>query len=247
MAARPAGVVHLGDMVAWGNARHWRDFDQLRAPILAAGIPFLPLRGNHDTWGLPGRARAALGQRFPELVGPTPWRRHRVGALELVLLDSGRARSGPQREWLAHTLAAAQADAGCRGVLAFAHHPPLTNSTATGDHRGVRAGLLPGLRTSSKFMALVSGHVHAFERFALGAAGAPECLVAGGGGGPRVGLRRGARARHHDLCPLPVPRPLHWLAIDVGPAGLQLQVRALTDDGATMATAYAFALPWPAT
>jgi 3',5'-cyclic AMP phosphodiesterase CpdA len=228
-------------MVACGGSRrHWRDFDALTAPIRAAGIPLLPILGNHDLWGGRRRALREISRRFPE-TGRGSWSRQRRGPLELVFLDTGRAQE--QVAWLAAALDAAATDPACRAVVAFGHHPPFTNSAASGDHAATRRVLVPLLLRCPRFLCMLSGHVHAFERFQVAGR---EFLVAGGGGGPRVALRRGARQRHSDLCTLPVPRPLHWLELSAGDDGVTAAVRGLLGQAAPVTTVEQFRLPWPA-
>src|SRR3954454_3181101 len=67
-AQRPELVIHLGDMVCNGQRlAEWHHFDRLMAPIRAAGIPILPVLGNHDLWQGGRRAWPQVWARFPWL------------------------------------------------------------------------------------------------------------------------------------------------------------------------------------
>lgn len=200
--AKPSLVVHLGDLVALSTARAWRRFDDLVRSL--AGIPRAAIRGNHDGWGVRAVVEREWRARFP-----IDERVLRVGESAIVLLDSNlRDRAwNEQGEWFARTLAQLDDDASCERVLACVHHPPRTNSTVTSDDTDVARDLLPPFVASQKTCALLSGHVHAYERFDVEG---KHLIVAGGGGGPRVRLQ----GRHVDVCRLPSPRPLHYLWVE---------------------------------
>ncbi len=134
-----------------------------------------------------------------------------------LFLDSNEAQLGAklwaeQAAWLVERLAAFDADPAIAGVVVFVHHPPFTNSTVTGDELHVRQAFVPPFAAARKTLAMVAGHVHSYEHFVRGA---KTFLVAGGGGGPRVRLARGAARRHaDDLFDGPELRHFHFLAAD---------------------------------
>lgn len=236
-AARPELLVHLGDAVAVGASRRdWRRFDELVAPVAAAGVPVLPVVGNHDLWP-PWRrgTRRALGHffaRFPEAAGRR-WYDRRHGPLRLVVLDTNMGRMSAeewdgQRRWFAHVLAAADADPAARGVVVFAHHPPFTNSRATGDDANVRAAFVGPFLAARKALAFVSGHAHAYERFDRDGR---AFVVAGGGGGPRIRLLAGTTRRHVDAYAGPSPRPFHYLQLWPEGDGVRWVVRGMEKGG----------------
>lgn len=57
---------------------------------------------------------------------------------------------------------------------------------------------------------MISGHAHAYEHFVEQGV---QFVVSGGGGGPRVKLREGSRARE-DRFEGPSPRPFHYQAVE---------------------------------
>jgi 3',5'-cyclic AMP phosphodiesterase CpdA len=249
IAARaPDFVVALGDLVFRGtSSRDWARVDRLLAPLVEADIPVLPILGNHEYWLRPRTALRNFFERFPTLAG-RHWHADTYGTLGLLFLDSNERELGEeaweeQQAWLGETLARFDADASVAGVLAFSHHPPHTNSTVSGDALQVQRAFVPLFAAAYKTLAMVSGHVHSFERFVRADR---TYLVAGGGGGPRVRLGRGASARHgDDLCKGPAVRPFHFLVCTPTDAGVEVEVVSLEKNARALGTMARFNLPWP--
>ncbi|HEY3349221.1 MAG TPA: metallophosphoesterase [Thermoanaerobaculia bacterium] len=247
VARAPDFVVALGDLVFRGTSgRDWARVDALLAPLRESGIPILPILGNHEYWF---RSRTALRnffERFPALAGRR-WHADTYGSLGLLFLDSnehelGREAWREQEAWLGETLARFDADPAVAGVLVFSHHPPYTNSTVTGDELHVRRAFVPHFAASRKTIAMVSGHVHSYEHFVRGG---KTFLVAGGGGGPRVKLARGAARRHaDDLFAGPELRPFHFLECSQGDSGLEIEVVGLDKGARSCAPLARLTLPW---
>jgi hypothetical protein len=236
-AQRPGLVAAIGDLVAVGSLRsQWDAFDELMEPIRARQIPFLPALGNHDYWG--GRSLDHLRARFPQL-RKSSWYARRHGTLGLVWLDTNE-RAERQRLWLEETLQEMDGDPAVAAVIVFAHHPPFTNSALTRDEEHVQKNFLPAFFRSRKALAMVSGHVHAYERFLHQGR---TFLVAGGGGGPRVKLLTGEKRRHDDLFAGPSPRPFHYLLVESGPAALEVSVRGFGKGETSVLTIDRFSLP----
>ena len=224
---RPEFLVHLGDLTCnGGSAGRWRDFDHLTEELRRLDVPVLPVMGNHDYWLSRTRAERQLKVRFP-LLRPRPWYARVYGRLALVILDTNARVLSPQewqeqQAWFGTTLADCDHDPAIAGVLVFAHHPPYTNSTVTRDDGAVQRAFVPALVSSGKTLAMISGHTHAYEHFLEQG---KHFIVAGGGGGPRVRLREGARRRHLDHFEGPAPRPFHCLWMIPRPEGLEVEVR----------------------
>jgi len=237
-------VALLGDLVFRGDdATDWARFDALAAPLRER--PLFSVLGNHDYGLLAGRARAEFFARFPHLPR-RGWSSIAYGPLLLVLLDSNRMRLSrsewsTQLGWLEETLASADADPAVRGVLVLSHHPPYTNSRVTGDDRDVQRDFVPVFSRARKTRAMISGHVHAYERFVRDG---KAFVVSGGGGGPRAPLHEGARRRHlDDRFTGKSPRPFHYLRITLESAALAVDVIGSDKGGVTMRTLDAFTLP----
>jgi Icc-related predicted phosphoesterase len=204
-------VAQLGDMVFLGDAAtDWRHFDDL---VRVLRVPLLPVLGNHDYGLIARRALRNVHTRFPHLRERTFYSVD-YGPLRIVFLDSNRRRMGrfdEQVRWLHETLAQYDRDPDVAGVLVLVHHPPFTNSSVTGDDLDVRNGFVPPFMAAEKTLAMISGHVHSYERFERRG---KFFIVSGGGGGPRVRLLRAARRRHHDdLVAGGAVRPFHYLRI----------------------------------
>lgn len=214
-------VAQLGDMVFLGDsAADWRHFDDL---VRVLRVPLLPVLGNHDYGLLGHRALRHIHARFPHLRERSFYALD-YGPLRLVFLDSNRRRMGrfdEQVRWLRETLVRADRDARVGGVVVFVHHPPYTNSSVTGDDADVREHFVPPFLAAPKTLAMISGHVHSYERFERRG---KLFIVSGGGGGPRVRLHRAARRRHHDdLVAGDDVRPFHYLRIAVDEEAMRIE------------------------
>lgn len=249
---RPAFVVMLGDLVSYGSSKAtWNDFDDLCAPIREASIPVLAVPGNHEYWLFRGDLDNYFA-RFPH-IDRRSYYEASYGALRLIFLNSNKdqlseAAWDAQIRWYKDALRRLDADPSVRGALVLLHHPPYTNSTVTGDVDHVKLELVPPFMAAQKTLAMISGHVHNYERFYRRG---KAFLVSGGGGGPRAALALGSRRRHpDDLFDGPSVRPFHYLYVKPSPAGLSFDVTALgplrADDRATFSVMERFELPWAA-
>lgn len=246
-ACGPDFLVGAGDFVFCGSSRlAWKEFDALTRPLRDAGVPLLPILGNHEYWFRKSAALRNYFARFPHLSG-RHWYSVTYGALGLVFLDSnekalGKARWSEEAAWFASELARFDADREVRGTLVFVHHPPFTNSTVTSDESHVQRAFVPPFLAAKKTLAMICGHVHSYEQFEKGG---KTFLVTGGGGGPRVRLASGAARRHSDdAFAGPDVRLFHFLLCTPGPEGLQIEVVGLEKGADAFATLTRFALPW---
>jgi 3',5'-cyclic AMP phosphodiesterase CpdA len=226
---QPSLLVHLGDLVVYGASdAEWKYFDRLLSPLRERGIPILPVLGNHDYWGSDAVALAHARQRFPELSPHTYYTRRQRG-LGLVWLDSNLEGSlaEQQARWFEASLTEFDLDTSVRGVLVFTHHPAYTNGHGREPDDDVRSALLPAFFRATKTVALLSAHVHGYERFSVEG---KAFIVSGGGGGPRVQYDRPP-----DGTPAPVysppggePRAFHYLVIAEDDEALQVEVKCLS-------------------
>jgi len=245
---RPAFIVSLGDLVFDGaSRRQWGQLDQWLAPLRRARIALWPVLGNHEYWGCNSRALRNYFARFPHLSG----RHHyvlRFGSLALVLTDSnhkdlGQQRWSAQSAWYRQTLKNLDAAPDVRGVIVIGHHPPYTNSTVSGDEVHIQRALVPPFLAARKTLAMVSGHVHSYERFVRRG---KTFLVSGGGGGPRVRLAQGAKRRHSDdRYKGPPLRRFHYLCFTPEDAAVKVVVRGLPKGGHHFTITETFSLPLP--
>jgi 3',5'-cyclic AMP phosphodiesterase CpdA len=244
----PDFVALLGDLVFRGSsAGEWSRFDALALPIRAAHIPVLPVLGNHEYWVARGPALSNFFARFPHLEGRR-WHAVSYGPLRIIALDSNlrfltSSIWEEQRSWFEEQLDGAESDPAVCGVLVLVHHPPYTNSTVTRDEIHVQRTFVPAFERSSKTIAMLSGHVHSYERFLRNG---KAYVVTGGGGGPRARLAEAQRRRHaDDLFAGPSVRDFHYLVGEVSDSGLGVEMKGMPKGGDRFAVLDRFDLPWP--
>ena len=240
----PGFVAITGDLVGDGSsARHWADFDDLVRPLKEAKVPVIAAIGNHEYWQAGSKNLDQFFARFPTLAG-RHWYSIAYGPVSVVVLDSNQdvltaSEWQNEKTWFERSLGALVGDARVRGVFVIMHHPPYTNSTLTGDETHVQQAFVPPFERSKKTMAMIGGHVHSYERFDRGG---KTFIVSGGGGIPRAPLLEGDKQRHAgDLFRGPPVRGYHFLALTVGPAGIDVQVISV----APRSVMDAFTLGWP--
>lgn len=244
----PDFVALLGDLVFCGSSDSaWSEFDRLCAPLRSEKVLAMPVLGNHEYWLSKRPALANFFARFPHLQN-RHWYAARYGPLGLVFLDSNAHWLPPPRwreqlAWYHRQLAAFDAAPDVKGVLVLLHHPPFTNSRVTSDTVHVQKELVPLFQLAAKTIAMLSGHVHSYERFERGG---KTFLVTGGGGGPRAPLAQGSRRRHSDdAFEGPALRLFHYLRMRLRPDGLEVEARSLEKKGDSFETMERFALGWP--
>jgi Icc-related predicted phosphoesterase len=224
----PGSVVLLGDMVFEGdNIDQWKYFDNLIAPIKRKKIPMFPVIGNHDLWGLNSLALRYMAKRFAVLERSHCYTQV-SDSVALIFLDSNdgeytKEQWQRQKNWFSNKLRLYNNDPSIKGILVFAHHPPYTNSTVTGDEMQVQNDFVPAFDSSKKTLAFITGHAHTYERFIKNG---KTFIISGGGGGPRVTLKPNSEG-HHDYYNGPSPRPFNYLLINRKDDGLVITVRGV--------------------
>jgi len=182
---QPAFVINTGDFVSWGDfGLAWATFDEITAPLRAAGIKYVPALGNHEYLGRNRVAHAHYFARFPGLNGQR-WYVYEAGPLRILVLDTNFTEleideRESQQIWLEAQLALADQNPAVRLVLLSAHHPAYSNA-----HREpmpeVRQLLVEPARRYPKVVGLLSGHTHSYERFSIDGF---DFIVSGGCGAP---------------------------------------------------------------
>ena len=183
-------LIHGGDMVQWGGSdAQWTSLLAAMAPSISK-TPLVVAAGNHDFfWDADGEH---LGQYFG-VQPPRSWYRTRVGAIQLIVLDSSHATSAlgvAQRSFLR---AALQSDAPWKIVI-FHHalfsegiaHSPWAKAIRTQAHDVVRALMLDDIEQLGADLVL-TGHTHLFERSRK----SHIEYVVGGPAGGMLGLKGG--------------------------------------------------------
>jgi hypothetical protein len=143
--------------------------------------------------------------------------------------------------FLNERLAAADRDAGVRATLVMLHHPAFTNSPAGPWEKVLHDAVLPPFAAAKKTVAMLSGHIHHYERFVRGG----RAYVVTGGVGPPV---RSTPTRHRhpdDLFAEPGKRYFHYLIGSLEEKGLTFEMHALEPRGTAFTVRDRFTLAWP--
>ncbi|MCI0356256.1 MAG: metallophosphoesterase, partial [Acidobacteria bacterium] len=204
-------VVIAGDIVYKGAHEHdWRNFDEERQILGAAGVRVFPALGGHDLEG--GSPAVALNNyfaRFPEL-GRRRWYSVQYGPVYLLMLDSQSPMDAgsSQGGWLRARLDHVPEDVDY--VVLVLHHPSYTRSserflgTFGGGHkaRSQEKRLAQLLEERSKtlraHLVQVAGHVHNYERYTFGGV---QYIVNGGGGSPAHTFSRSSQDAYNQEGP----------------------------------------------
>lgn len=226
----PAFVLHLGDLTTRGSSRkHWRIFDALHAPLLAKGIPYFPIIGNHELYGNDRIALDHFFGRFPHLERRR-WYSFAWKGVGFILLDSNFNTLSPAETealaaWYRERLAEFERDPAIAFVIACCHKPPFTNSRVVLASKHARDRFADPFRRAAKTCLFFSGHSHTYERFHLDG---KHFVVSGGGGGPRHRVRtRPTRRRFADVYAGPALRFFHACEVEVAPEALHFRVLRL--------------------
>ena len=199
----PSAVIIVGDLVAGAyTSAEWQFFRSATKNIRDAAIPIWPAIGNHDR---------GIRHEF-SFLGKDGWYSRSIGNLGLIWLNTNSRKSN-QRDWLKTTLATMQSDPSIDHIVAFGHHPPLTNSKIVHPSKFVAQHFNSLLEQTPKFRALVSGHAHTFEKFVVNK---KLYVVTGGGGGPRANGDR---------------TPIHFIKLKVIGNEICFEVYGLEEDG----------------
>jgi hypothetical protein len=231
LAGQSDAIVHLGDLVGnVGSAVDWARFDRDYPPSALAKTALHVCRGNHDCGGLLMGHPREFERRYPRTLGQL--QSIDLRCVRLLLLDTNR-RVLSSNEWQAQrqafqaALMGAERDATIDHVLAFGHHPPLTNGLRHHPDRGVYDAFVEPFLNCSKTRAFFSGHVHAYERFDVQGR---YLIVTGGGGGPRARCRRGRWQRYKSEVELTHPHPLHYVRLEATPNRIVAVVRCRSEE-----------------
>lgn len=154
-----------------------KKFEQPYAELLAGGVRFYAVLGNHDV----RRGRAAQVNYAPFNMGGRPYYSFAKGdgLVEFFALDSNRV-DAEQLRWLEGALAASKA----RWKLAYLHHPLYSSGKTHGSNLRLRA-LLEPLFVRHGVAAVFAGHDHVYERTTLQRG--VQYFVSGTGGQLRPG------------------------------------------------------------
>ena len=124
------------------------------APITSDGAELLPVLGNHDYMSDEQQEiMTALGRQ-------RPWYVERIGAVQVVVLDSNRVDDPEQTQWLQETLAEPQPPSTWTVV---AMHHPAYSAGHHGSDAAVQRTWVP-LFTEYDVPLVLAGHDHDYQR-----------------------------------------------------------------------------------
>lgn len=241
----PGAVILLGDLVFEGdNIDHWKYFDSLMIPLKLKDIPMFPVIGNHEYLGKNRVALHYLTERF-HVLSESHWYAEICDSIAFIFLDSNESEYSDEKwneqiNWFKYKLTAFDTTSAIKGILVFEHHPPYTNSVFTGDEMLLQKAFVPAFDKSKKALAFISGHAHTYERFIING---KTFIVSGGGGGPRVLLKKGPDI-HHDYYVGPSPRPFNYLLIKKVNFGLKFTVMGINKGSSEFFTLEKFTIPF---
>jgi Icc-related predicted phosphoesterase len=242
----PDFLAIVGDLVFCGSsAANWTAFDTLATPLNDARVPVFPLLGNHDYGIVRHAALKHFFTRFPHLER-CHWFSRTYGPLGLIFLDSNVRRLPvaqwrKQVRWYQQELQRFEQMPDIRGVLVLLHHPPYTNSILVSDDLTVQRAFVPPFMQARKTLAMVSGHVHSYERFTR----TEKTFLVTGGGGARSKVYTDWRRRHlDDGFDGPSLRGFHFLLLTPLSTRLEIEMRGLQQQHGGFETLDCFTLPW---
>jgi hypothetical protein len=170
-AARPEEstefTVHVGDIQYYSTIFESQQvWFGLMEPLLRASA-FLPCIGNHEIDEIPHEYADIYQRLFTPAGrdGNDRWYSYQTGGVHFFSLSSEHdlAIGSEQLAWLEATIAAAEADPNYRFSILYLHRPLYTLGDFT-PREDQRAALFPVI-ASNRIPLVLSGHVHAYERF----------------------------------------------------------------------------------
>ncbi|MBI1202697.1 MAG: phosphodiesterase [Rhodopseudomonas sp.] len=155
---RPDLVVISGDVADTPTAD---EYEQAVNLLSALDLPYVAIPGNHDDRAL---MRSALGDETDAAPQGPLNQLHRVGDLDIVLLDSS-VPGAPHGELDAETLAWLDATLAAtpeRPALLFLHHPPFITGIGHMDVQNLRNAptLAELIARHNRARMIAAGHVH---------------------------------------------------------------------------------------
>ena len=181
-------LYYRGEWKKYGHER----FEKPYAALLAAGVQFVPVYGNHDLYG--GKVHEQLAYFEPIESGlnntepnRTPDRLYttaRLGDVEFFLIDTigcdpNLFRDFPYAEWVKQQAWLVQKfeESDAKFKIILGHHPSRTTKNANDRQRALNP-VIQGLHPD----AYISGHHHGYERFDPDKNNGVTYLVTAGGG-----------------------------------------------------------------
>ncbi len=230
----PAFVIHLGDLTTRGSSeKHWQDFDDRHKELRKRKIPYFPILGNHEFYGIDKKAQQNYFERFPHL-GKRRWYSFAWKNIGFILVDSNfssltKEQVEEQSNWYVRELDKLNRDEKIHFIIVCCHEPPFTNSRVVRPSDKVKVYFADPFLQFHKTRLFFSGHSHSYERFQMDG---KFFIASGGGGGPRHKVIIDPRKqRYRDLFLGPKIRFFHFCEIESRDGDLLLRVLRLESDG----------------
>ena len=202
---RASFVAIVGDLVLNGaDPTDWERFDEVVAPLKAAGKRIVPVLGNHELEGGPEHVGLEnYFARFPE-VGRKRWYSFSINGCLFIVADSQSPvdPGSKQGKWIRGQLDSV--GPGIDYVFVLMHHPPYTRSEsrfltrahpALPEHTALGKEMEERQKKLRARIVVISGHVHNYERYENGGV---MYIVSGGGGGTPHSIPRDDADHYRD-------------------------------------------------
>jgi 3',5'-cyclic AMP phosphodiesterase CpdA len=226
---KPDALLLSGDVPYSGAvANDYAVYREETAAWRAAGLKVFPTMGNHELHG--GNSLENWWNNFPELKGRR-WYSVEFGDAYFITLDSNLdLKAGSvQSAWLAKQLEGLPKET--QYVFVSLHHPPMADGIAFNPTHNVRPNeeaLAGQLETAAKHISakiiVISGHIHAYERFEHGGV---VYLVSGGGGASQHLISRSPRNLYQNN----VFPNFHYIKFESVKGALKATMYRLDDKG----------------
>ncbi len=231
---KPAFVINLGDLTTRGQStKHWLNFDIWHQPLREAGIPYLPVLGNHEYYGKNRRALTNFFSRFPYLQNEK-WYSFIFNRIGIIILDSNFSALQQEKieeeiRWYNCKLEELEKSDNVDYIIVCCHHPPFTNSKVIRPSKDVTKSFVQPFIRFTKTAIFFSGHCHSYEKFIEQG---KYFIVSGGGGGPRHKLKiNPQKQRFKDYFRGESLRFFHFCEAEINEQCLLLTIIKLNDDG----------------
>ncbi len=195
ISEEPSFVLHLGDLVQFGDEHNWKIFDIFTGKIIDKGIPFYPVLGNHEYHTRkelyppdPEKQLKHYYKRF-KILDNNRWYSFVYGNSQFLILDSNTDydHGSEQYKWLINKL---QEKSQTSFSFIAIHHPLYSK----GNYKIREAEeKLATLLESYNDVGLIkpdivfSAHNHNYERYKHNDI---NYVVSGGGGAPQMPVNR---------------------------------------------------------